>query len=180
MRAPGQRALRRSSAPTHLTGAPMLPMLLSSRCEYALRATLHLATLPAGSYAPVREISAALGIPQAFLSKIVQTLAQAGLVATLRGPGGGIALARRADAIPLGAVVEAIDGREIFDDCVMGLPGCGMQAPCPLHEAWVPVRERLRALFLGTTLAAAAADLDARGYRLADLLRERPRPAPTA
>lgn len=153
-------------------------MLLSSRCEYALRATLHLATRPAGGYAPVREISAALGIPQPFLSKIVQTLAQAGLVETLRGPGGGITLSRPADTLSLGAIVEAIDGREIFEDCVMGLPGCGTQAPCPLHEAWVPMRERLRALFQGTTLAAAVADLDGRGYRLADLLRERPRPAP--
>ena len=153
-------------------------MLLSSRCEYALRATLHLATLPTGAFAPVREISARLGIPQPFLSKIAQTLAQAGVVTALRGPGGGLALARPADALPLVAIVEAIDGPEIFEGCVMGLPGCGVQAPCPLHDAWVPIRERLRALFQTTSVAAAVADLDAHGLRLADVLRERPRPAP--
>ena len=67
-------------------------VLLSKSCEYAMRAALYIAAAPSGGYTSVREISEALGIPFPFLAKIAQTLTQAGILRTLRGPTGGVAL----------------------------------------------------------------------------------------
>lgn len=144
-------------------------MLLSKSCEYGLRAVLHLTTSVADTYVPIREVSTRLGIPYHFLAKIAQTLIQAGLVASTRGPNGGIRLARPAAQISLHEIVLALDGPAIFEACVLGLPGCGVEQPCPLHDQWAPARDRVRAMFEETTLDELAARIQSSDFRLADL-----------
>jgi hypothetical protein len=34
-------------------------------------------------------------------------------------------------------IVVAIDGEDLFRECVLGLPGCGDATPCPLHDEWI-------------------------------------------
>ena len=144
-------------------------MLLSQRCEYGLRAALHLASAAPGGYVPIRDVSTALGIPYHFLAKIAQAMIQQGLLESSRGPHGGVRLARPANQIVLNDIVLALDGPSIFEECVLGLPGCGTQQPCPLHDQWMPARERVRAMFVETTLEALATRLQTQGFRLADL-----------
>lgn len=146
-------------------------MLLSKSCEYGLRALLHLGGRPAGELVPIRTVSDALGIPYHFLAKIAQTLIGAGLLTSVRGPHGGIALGRPAEAITLEAVVLALDGPEIFTECVLGLPGCGNRTPCPLHDQWAATRGRLHTMFAGASLADVAARIETGDFRLADLAR---------
>ncbi len=141
-------------------------MLLSKTCEYAIRTALYVAATEPTAYTAVREIADALGIPYPFLAKIAQTLTQAGLLQTLRGPHGGIALARPATRITLEEVVLATDGPAIFRECVLGLPGCGDRKPCPLHDQWVPARERIHAMFATATLSEVAANIRAHNLRL--------------
>lgn len=148
-------------------------MLLSQRCEYAVRAALYLAATDSASYVAVREISQALGISRSFLAKTVQDLTGAGILASMRGPAGGLALARPADQITVGEVVLAVDGAGILTACVLGLPGCGDRRPCPLHDRWVPARERIHAMLTGATLADTAARTQAGDFRLALGLDER-------
>lgn len=135
--------------------AILTSMLLSHRCTYGLRLALHLAR-QSGGFVPIGRVAEALGMPSAFLSKTAQDLSHAGLLTTKRGPGGGVALARPLDAITLEDVVLATDGPEIFSACVLGLPGCGSLAPCPLHDEWVSARARIREVFASTSLAALA------------------------
>ena len=144
-----------------------MPVLLSKSCEYAIRASLYVASVEVGRYTSVREVSDALGIPYPFLAKIAQTLTQAGLFQALRGPTGGVALARPASAITLRDVVVATDGASIFTECVLGLPGCGNQKPCPLHNEWAPARARVEQMFGAATLAETAARVRAEDFRLA-------------
>lgn len=141
-------------------------MLLSKSCEYAIRAALHVAAADRSAYIAVREISAALGIPYPFLAKIVQSLTQAGLFQSMRGPTGGIALGRPAGQITLKDIVVAVDGPAVFTECVLGLPGCGDRKPCPLHEAWAPARARVHEMFDSATLADTAARIHAGDFRL--------------
>lgn len=147
-------------------------MLLSRACEYGLRAALYLAATPPGAYVPIRTISDALGMPYPFLAKIVQTMAHQGLLISSRGPTGGITLACPAAQIPLRAIVGAIDGEGVFTACVLGLPGCGEQKPCPLHEQWSPTRERIRQMFDDVSLADLSARVRSADFRLATLLAD--------
>lgn len=135
-------------------------MILSRRCEYALRAVLHLARQPEGTPVPVRAVSRTLEVPHAFLSKAVGDLAAAGIVETQPGTGGGVMLGRPAHAISLKDVVLVLDGPAIFEGCVLRLPGCGDHVPCPLHDAWVQARERIDHLFSTTSLADVAGEVD--------------------
>ncbi len=142
-------------------------MILSQRCEYAIRTALFLAATDRHDYVAVREISDALHIPQAFLAKTVQALTGAGIFASMRGPTGGLTLGRPAAQITLKEIVLAVDGGDLFTDCVLGLPGCSDRQPCPLHDQWAPARARVHDMFATATLADTAARTQAGDFRLA-------------
>lgn len=107
-----------------------------------------------------------LGISFHFLTKIFQKLTEAGLLHSLKGPHGGVRLAKLASAIPVRDLVVAIDGDGVFTQCVLGLPACGRDNPCPLHQQWAPQRGQIEAMFGQTTLADLAADINKLGLRL--------------
>jgi Rrf2 family protein len=93
-------------------------------------------------------------------------LTQAGLLTSYRGPNGGIALTRPPNKITLREVIVAIDGPDLFEGCVLGLPGCGEQKPCPMHVKWATERERLEKMFATTTLANMADKIESFDVRL--------------
>jgi Rrf2 family protein len=63
-------------------------------------------------------------------------LSAAGLVHSTRGAHGGVRLARTAAEISLLAVVEAIDGPMLLNDCVADPAICPMGANCRVHQVW--------------------------------------------
>jgi len=140
-------------------------MLLSKRCEYGLRAMLYLASMdekadaddgppaPTREYVSIQAVSDDLDIGFSFLTKVFQQLNEAGLLTSKRGRGGGVALTRPPADVNIYDIVVAIDGDALFNECVLGLPGCGEAEPCPLHEHWTDERERMEAKFRGTSLA---------------------------
>jgi Rrf2 family transcriptional regulator, iron-sulfur cluster assembly transcription factor len=142
---------------------------LSRACEYGLRASLYLASLDRKSHVPIREIADALEISGAFLTKILQQLTAAGIMKSLRGASGGVAFARPLERITIKDLIVAIDGPEVFTECVLGLPGCGVSKPCPFHHRWAVERDRLNALFSSTTLAEMAANIHTFDVRLKPL-----------
>ena len=132
-------------------------MRLTLHTDYALRLLMLLAIEPDELHT-IEEVARRYGISRNHLMKVVQTLAQAGLVDSLRGRGGGLRLGRPAASINLGAVVRATEDGfalvECFDrarnTCIVA-PACGLRGP--LEEA----------------LQAFLATLDR--YSLADLVR---------
>jgi len=76
----------------------------------------------------VPDMAEALGASEAHLSKVMQTLARAGIVSSVRGPHGGFQLARAADQVSLLNVYEAIEGPVEQSTCPFGRPVCGRHA----------------------------------------------------
>src|SRR5690606_17914527 len=144
-------------------------MILSRACEYGLRAVIYLASLKENGYVSIRTISNELERSFPFLTKIFQKLTQAGLMDSFRGPSGGVTFTRSPAEITLRDVVIAIDGPELVHGCVLGLPGCGEQKPCPLHDRWSEVRGSIDQLFKETTLVDMAEDIKSFDMRLKDL-----------
>lgn len=130
--------------------------MLSKSCIYGLRAVLYLASQAQDGYVSIREISGRLGFSYAFLTKVLQGLTRAGLLCSQRGPNGGVALARPAGEITLAEIVALIDGPQLFEACVLGLPRCGSDQPCLLHQRWAPVRADIESLFGDTTVREMA------------------------
>lgn len=118
------------------------------------------------SFVPIRQISERLNISFHFLSKILHRLTAEGLVETYRGPNGGARLSRSARAISVHDIVVAIDGPGLFKECVLGLPGCGEAAPCPMHVAWAGQRAELEASFRSQHLEQMANGFLEDGERL--------------
>lgn len=141
-------------------------MLLSKSCVYGLRASLFLATMDEKDYMPIREISEKLDISFHFLTKILQQLTNAGLMESFRGPNGGVKLTRSATDINLLDIVEAIDGPELLTECALGLPGCGVDVPCPIHEKWAHTRDSIRVMLEHTSLTDMAEKAKREGLRL--------------
>ncbi|MBN2733018.1 MAG: Rrf2 family transcriptional regulator [Balneolaceae bacterium] len=119
-------------------------MLLSKSCVYGLRASLFLASNQNSEYVSIKELSKQLDISFHFLTKILQQLTAVDLLKSLKGPNGGVRLSKPGDEITLLDVVVAIDGDDLFQECVLGLPGCGREKPCPLHNIWAATRGDIR------------------------------------
>jgi Rrf2 family protein len=135
-------------------------MLYGHAAEVAIRAALYLAGRPPGELSPVHEVAKTTRLPSAYLSKVIQRLAQAGLVRTFRGPGGGIELGKSPEAITLWSLVRATEGPSDVDRCALGIGNCSPDNPCPLHGRWAPLREDFEKLLEGTTLSALVRELE--------------------
>lgn len=131
-------------------------MIYSSACEYAIRAMTHMASFPIGTRLLARNVAAHERIPGPFLGKVFQTLVRADILVSNKGPGGGFSMARDPAAITLFDIYDAIDGTTYLDRCAVGLARCSDETPCPLHERWKPVRERIRTYLQTTTLTEMA------------------------
>lgn len=127
-------------------------MLLSKSCVYGLRAALYLAARDDNEYVPIREMSDKLEISFHFLTKILQQLTGEGMLESYKGPNGGVRLTRSGEDISLMEVVMAIDGDYMLTECALGLPGCGVMKPCPIHEKWAETRDGIRNMLESTTL----------------------------
>lgn len=128
-------------------------MLFQHASELAIRATVYLAQQAPGKLSPVHEIAAHADVSEAYLAKILQRLASAGLVRSFRGPGKGMELGRAASTITLASLILAMEGSKEADECVLGLGRCSEETPCVLHGEWIPIRTATRNLLEKTTLA---------------------------
>lgn len=128
--------------------------VLSKSSEYGLRALMYMVGENGGqTYVSIRTMSEQLDISFHFLTKILQSLTQANLLVSYRGPNGGLAFKIPPDQILLSDVVRILEGDDFFDKCLLGLPGCGKLAPCPMHVMWKEIRGALKHEFENTSLA---------------------------
>ena len=119
-------------------------MIQSAATKYAIRAVCYLAHLPEGTFAQVREVSAALDIPQPYLSKILQDLGKKGILSSSKGPGGGFRLNCSPTETSLYTVIEAVEGPQGEDECLLGLSICSEDTKCPMHDFWSEIQAAFR------------------------------------
>lgn len=131
-------------------------MELSRRGDYAVRAMLDVAARPADRMTVTKEIALRQDIPPVFLTKIVSSLSQAGLLRTYRGVEGGVALGKPADQISLLQIIEAVDGPIYINRCLIGPGECDQDQTCPAHELWVQAQGELLGLLANKSLADLA------------------------
>lgn len=128
--------------------------VISKSGEYGLRALMYMvAHRDKGEFVNIRHMADHLDISFHFLTKILQDLTQKGFLHSYRGPNGGIAFLRQPENILLAEVVRALEGEDFFDKCLLGLPGCGQLAPCPLHHIWKGIKVALKQEFETTSMA---------------------------
>ncbi|MBI4892431.1 MAG: Rrf2 family transcriptional regulator [Acidobacteria bacterium] len=131
-------------------------MQLTRAADYAVRVMVHLAGLPAGVRATRDEMAVSGDVPEAFLSKILQSLTRAGLIASHRGVSGGYLLGRPAASITVLDIVEAMEGPLQLNACVGSKPTCGRAGICSVHDIWLRAQEALTSVLQSENIADLA------------------------
>ena len=130
-------------------------MRLSAKADYALRASVELASSGEG---PIKAdvLARAQDIPLRFLEQILLDLKHAGVVASQRGAEGGYWLARPAAEIPLADVIRAVEGplANVRNQRPEELEYRG--SAIPLQDVFVALRANIRAVLEEVTLADVA------------------------
>ncbi|MCW5771061.1 MAG: Rrf2 family transcriptional regulator [Rhodospirillaceae bacterium] len=131
-------------------------MRLTAFTDYGLRALMRLAGAPGRSFS-TDEIAREFAISRHHLTKVVRDLAAAGFVATRRGAGGGLRLARPAEGITLGEVVRALEARQAIVECFRADGGaCTLTPRCRLKSRLAQAQAAFLAALDATTLADCA------------------------
>ena len=115
--------------------------MISRTAEYAIRALVALKQLPDGALAGVGALSRITGAPANYLSKIMHMMGRAGVVASVRGPGGGFRLARPAQRVTAFEIVRLFDDLEAERRCFLGNKVCSDACACAAHQMWSEVWE---------------------------------------
>jgi Rrf2 family iron-sulfur cluster assembly transcriptional regulator len=84
-------------------------MKLSTKGRYAMVALADIALAGPGAHVALAEIARRQDISLPYLEQLFVKLRRAGLVASVRGPGGGYRLDRSADSIRVVEVLQAVD-----------------------------------------------------------------------
>jgi Rrf2 family protein len=132
-------------------------MQITRATDYAVRVTVHLASLPPGYNVPLGELAEATGVRDNFLSKILQRLVRYGLVSSHRGTGGGFRLNVTPESLTLLQVVEAIEGKIALNICLSEWQSCPRQTQCAVHPVWEKAQAALSQELASVTIAELAA-----------------------
>lgn len=133
--------------------------MLSATCKYGIRAVIFIALKPEQkTNTGLKEISEKLKIPQPYLAKILQVLARKKILHSTKGPHGGFYLLIPASRLTLMDIIDAIDGRNFFDNCYVTGERCNWDKPddglCILHNDLRNEKVRLEKFFSSKTIEA--------------------------
>jgi Rrf2 family protein len=131
-------------------------MQLTRAADYGVRALIHLADVESHTRASLTDLAEAADVTPAFLSKVLQRLVQAGLVASKRGKRGGFELVPRARTATLLEILLALDGVPELNIC-LGPDGCRRKSWCGAHPVWREAQDRMREVLSSITLDQLAA-----------------------
>lgn len=119
--------------------------MFSKACEYAIKATIYIAQQShQQKRANVKEVAKSVNAPEAFTAKILQQLCRENILESIRGKQGGFTFEVSKQKITkIYDIVRIIDGESIFTNCGLGLHKCSADNPCPVHDDFKIVREKL-------------------------------------
>ncbi|MEO0994175.1 MAG: Rrf2 family transcriptional regulator [Pseudomonadota bacterium] len=137
-------------------------MKLSTKGRYAVTALADIALHSDAGPVPLGEISERQDISLAYLEQLFVRLRRNGLVASVRGPGGGYRLARAASEIAIAEVMMAVDERLNAMGCngkyEEGI-GCGKsREACLTHALWEQLSANVHVFLSGISIADVVAD----------------------
>jgi Rrf2 family iron-sulfur cluster assembly transcriptional regulator len=115
---------------------------LTTKGRYAVTAMLDLAIHHGSGPTALADIAQRQGISLSYLEQLFSRLRKQSLVSSVRGPGGGYNLARRASEIHVAEVISAVDESVDATRCA-GAHNCQDSGPCLTHDLWQDLSARI-------------------------------------
>ncbi len=132
-------------------------MKVTKATAYGLHALMYMARHITQLPVTTDTIAKGEGIPHGYLAKIFQRLTKARLVRGVKGRKSGHVFARPPEEISLLEVIEAVEGKSLFDDCPLKHCECGgTPENCVIFAQWVRATKKINELFEETSLASVA------------------------
>jgi FeS assembly SUF system regulator len=126
---------------------------LSRLADYGVVLMSHIAFSQPTSH-NAQAVARATAIPLPTTSKLLSTLAGAGVLAAVRGTKGGYKLARRPEQISLADIISAIDGPIALTQCIEHGPGhCELEGSCRSRTGWHTINRAVRKAMENVSLA---------------------------
>lgn len=127
-------------------------MRLTTKGRYAVTAMLDLALHAHNGPTSLSDISQRQEISLSYLEQLFARLRRAGLVNSVRGPGGGYLLSQPADVISVSKVIDAVNESVDATRC-QGLSDCQQGDTCLTHHLWCELSVQIRHFLDDMTLA---------------------------
>lgn len=132
-------------------------MRLTSKGRYAVTAMLDVALHSNTGPVSLADISQRQEISLSYLEQLFSRLRKAGIVTSVRGPGGGYKLAHSADEIAVGMVIDAVNESVDATKC-NGKSDCQGGLRCLTHTLWRDLSVRISSFLNDITLAQLMKD----------------------
>jgi len=128
---------------------------LSTKGRYAVTALADIALQGGDKLVTLAEIAARQDVSLAYLEQLFVRLRKAGLVESVRGPGGGYRLGRPADKLRIIDIMSAVDETVSAIRCEDGAEqGCGgSRAKCLTHDLWEQLSSHVHVFLSQVTIA---------------------------
>ena len=127
-------------------------MKLSTRGRYGTRALLELALHYGEGPVPLKDIAQRQQISLQYLEHIITPLVAAGIVLSIRGPRGGVSLAKPPEAIRLSGVIQLLEGSIAPVACVNDPKYCPRSDFCVTRDIWGELKKEMDGVLESTTL----------------------------
>lgn len=116
--------------------------MLSLTCKASIKAVIYLSSqIEAKRKSSIREIAAYINENEHTVGKLLQKLVKRGIINSTKGPNGGFYITDLQKNQPIIDIIYAIDGKDVFEQCGLGLNQCNDTKPCPFHNDFKLVRE---------------------------------------
>lgn len=122
--------------------------MLSNTCKIAINAVVFLSTkIDTNERFTIKEIASEIEVSEHTLGKLLQVLVKRNIIFSEKGPSGGFYISNQQMQLPVMSIVEAIDGKEIFKECGLGLSKCSHTKPCSIHDQYKEARDLFMDIF---------------------------------
>lgn len=123
-------------------------IMLSKTCKTAVKAVIYLCSkFDVTENASIKEVAEYINASEHTVGKILQTLVKQNVIKSRKGPTGGFYISKEQQKQPIINIIEAIDGKQLFISCGLGLSKCSSKHPCPIHDDYKKARDLIENLF---------------------------------
>jgi len=103
-----------------------------------------------------------LEIPNRYLRRLLTDLTNQGLIKSIQGRNGGYQITRGLDDVFLSDIIDAVEGIDSLNFCILGVHDCNLVEKCAMHNLWEDVKVKMMTTFSNTSLK----DLKEKGLEL--------------
>ncbi|HET6515245.1 MAG TPA: Rrf2 family transcriptional regulator [Thermodesulfovibrionales bacterium] len=125
---------------------------LSTRGQYGVRAMFEISRGYPDDPVTIREISERQDVSVPYLEQILNKLRRAGIIRSVKGPGGGYLLARRPREITIASILKELEGPVAITSCLDPEEGCSRIEGCVTHLLWKSLGAKIEAFLETITL----------------------------